>query len=48
MRRHFVFQADDPYLIELKAAWDQKLKEAFSELHSFNWNEPERVAVNAD
>jgi putative proteasome-type protease len=48
VRRHFVFQADDPYLIELKTAWDQKLKEAFSELHSFNWSEPERVAVNAD
>jgi putative proteasome-type protease len=35
VRRHFVFQADDPYLLELKVAWDQKLKEAFSELHSF-------------
>jgi putative proteasome-type protease len=48
VRRHFMFQAGDPYLLELKAAWDQKLKEAFAELHSFNWSEPERVAVNAD
>jgi putative proteasome-type protease len=48
VRRHFVFSADDPYLLELKAAWDQKLKEAFSELHSFNWSEPKRVAVNAE
>jgi putative proteasome-type protease len=42
--RHYVFQADDPYLLELKAAWDQKLKEAFSELHRFTWSEPQRVA----
>ena len=48
VRRHYMFQAEDPYLLELKAAWDQKLKEAFTELHSFAWSEPERVAVNAD
>ncbi len=48
VRRHYMFQAEDPYLLELKAAWDQKLKEAFAELHSFNWSEPERVAVNAE
>jgi putative proteasome-type protease len=48
VRRHYMFQAEDPYLLELKAAWDLKLKEAFAELHSFNWSEPERVAVNAE
>lgn len=40
LQRHFAFDADDPYLLELKAAWDQKLKEAFSELHRYNWSEP--------
>jgi putative proteasome-type protease len=44
VRRHYMFQADDPYLLELKSAWDQKLKEAFSELHRFTWSEPQRVA----
>jgi len=48
VRRHFIFQADDSYLLELKAAWDEKIKEAFSRLHSFNLNEPERVVANAD
>ena len=48
MHRHFMFQADDPYLLELKAAWDQKIKEAFSELHSFNLNEPGRIVANAE
>jgi putative proteasome-type protease len=48
VRRHYIFQADDPYLLELKAAWDLKLKEAFAELHSFSWSEPERVVVNAE
>ena len=48
VRRHFIFQAEDPYLLELKAAWDQKIKEAFSELHSFNLNEPEREGSTAE
>jgi putative proteasome-type protease len=48
VRRHYMFQADDPYLAELKAAWDQKLKEAFAELHRYTWSEPQRVAVNAE
>lgn len=38
--RRFCFQANDPYLLGLKTAWDQKLKEAFSELHRYNWSEP--------
>jgi putative proteasome-type protease len=44
VRRHYMFQADDPYLLEIKAAWDQKIKEAFSELHRFTWSEPQQVA----
>jgi putative proteasome-type protease len=42
--RHFTLQADDPYLIEIKTAWDEKLKEAFSELRRMNWNEPPSVS----
>jgi len=38
--RHFTLQADDPYLLEIKAAWDEKLKEAFAELRRVNWSEP--------
>jgi putative proteasome-type protease len=34
--RHFVFTADDPYLADLKVAWDMKLKEAFTELRRFS------------
>jgi len=42
-----VFTADDPYLADLKLAWDMKLKEAFTELRPYNWqpvasqNEPQ-------
>jgi len=48
VRRHFLFQADDPYLLELKNAWDQKIREAFSGLHSFNLEEPERLVANTE
>lgn len=41
-QRRFCFSADDPYLTELKTIWDEKLKEAFHELHHYNWNEPSR------
>lgn len=44
LQRHFIFREDDPYLLELKAAWDAKLKAAFSELHRYNWNEPPPVS----
>jgi putative proteasome-type protease len=40
LNRRFSFSADDPYLLELKVAWDQKLKEAFCELHRISWSEP--------
>ncbi len=29
---HYRFEADDPYMLELKRSWDTKLKQAFSEL----------------
>jgi len=45
LNRHFILQADDPYLLEIKAAWDEKLKEAFAELRRANWNEPTSVSV---
>jgi putative proteasome-type protease len=44
--RHFILQADDPYLQEIKAAWDKKLKEAFSELRLANWSEPPPVTTD--
>ncbi|MGB5438815.1 MAG: peptidase [Gammaproteobacteria bacterium] len=44
LKRHFILQADDPYLLEIKSAWDEKIKEAFSELRWFSWNEPQHVS----
>jgi putative proteasome-type protease len=44
--RHFVFNADNPYLLELKSAWDQKIKEAFSELTRFNWQRAQEQATH--
>ena len=38
LNRRFTFKTDDPYLIEIKQAWDAKLKEAFNELHTYGWN----------
>jgi len=45
LSRHFILQADNPYLLEIKAAWDEKLKEAFAELRRVNWNEPPSTAI---
>jgi putative proteasome-type protease len=45
LNRHFILQADDPYLLEIKAAWDEKIKEAFTELRRVNWNEPTSTAI---
>ena len=45
LSRHFILQADDPYLLEIKAAWDEKIKEAFAELRRVNWNEPPCAAI---
>lgn len=44
--RRFCFSADNPYLGELKMAWDEKIKEAFHELHRFNWSEPTQNGCN--
>lgn len=44
--RHVVFAADDPYLTELRTAWEHKVKEAFSELPRFNWEVPTRKVVH--
>ncbi len=38
--RRFSLEADDPYLLEIKAAWDEKLKQAFAELRRYTWKEP--------
>jgi putative proteasome-type protease len=46
LKRRFTLQADDPYLLEIKAAWDEKLKEAFAELRRVNWSEPPPVTVD--
>ena len=46
--RHFTLQADDPYLLEIKAAWDEKLKEAFTELRKFTWNEPPSIVADPE
>jgi putative proteasome-type protease len=43
--RRFVFTADDPYLSDLKLAWDMKLKEAFTELRRYSWEPVESRAV---
>jgi putative proteasome-type protease len=37
MDRKFIFDEDDPYLLELKNAWDKQLKDAFHQLTQFNW-----------
>lgn len=53
LSRHFVFAADDPYLTDLKLAWDMKLKEAFTELRRYSWQpvepraEPETVSKDS-
>ena len=46
--RHFVFKADDPYLTDLKLAWDMKLKEAFTELRRYSWEPVEMRAGEHD
>lgn len=40
LHRRFTLQADDPYLLEIKTAWDEKIKEAFTELRRVTWSEP--------
>lgn len=45
LNRRFLFTADDPYLTDLKLAWDMKLKEAFTELRRYSWEPVESRAV---
>lgn len=40
--RRFYFPPDDAYLLELKQAWDHKIKEAFSGLRVYSWTRPAR------
>ena len=42
--RRFLFTADDPYLADLKLAWDMKLKQAFKELRRYSWQPVEERA----
>ncbi len=47
LKRHYILQTDDPYLLEIKAAWDEKIKEAFAELRHISRNEPPSVSADA-
>ena len=47
LERHYILQTDDPYLLEIKAAWDEKIKEAFAELRHITRNEPPSVGADA-
>jgi putative proteasome-type protease len=46
--RHFILRADDPYLVGLKQAWDEKLKWAFSHLKRLNWRTAEGNTLQSD
>jgi putative proteasome-type protease len=46
LKRHYILQADDPYLLEIKTAWHEKLKEAFAELRHITRNEPPSVTTD--
>jgi putative proteasome-type protease len=43
LTRHYILKTDDPYLLEIKAAWDEKIKSAFAELRHITRNEPPSV-----
>ncbi len=44
--KHVSFQADNPYLIELKQAWDKEIKEAFANLSRYDWENEIPVEVD--
>jgi putative proteasome-type protease len=46
--RRFVFTANDPYLNDLKLAWDIKLQEAFTELRRYSWEPTSPNAAQPD
>ena len=37
--RYLCLEADDPYLLDVRRQWNQKLTQAFSELPHFRWTE---------
>ncbi len=45
LNRRFSLEADDPCLLDIKAAWDEKLKQAFAELRRVTWKEPPPAAA---
>ena len=47
LKRHYILQNDDPYLLEIKAAWDEKIKESFAELRHITRNEPPSIDADA-
>ena len=47
LKRHYILQTDDPYLLEIKATWDDKIREAFTELRHITLNEPPSVGTDA-
>jgi putative proteasome-type protease len=47
LKRHYILQTDDPYLLEIKATWDDKIREAFTELRHITLNEPPSVDTDA-
>jgi putative proteasome-type protease len=46
LKRHYILQTDDPYLLEIKATWDEKIREAFTELRHITRNEPPSVIMD--
>ena len=46
--RRFMFSEDDPYLLELKNAWDKELKEAFHRLTQFSWQAASEREIDKD
>ncbi|MBT8122398.1 MAG: peptidase [Gammaproteobacteria bacterium] len=46
LKRHYILQTDDPYLLEIKSAWDEKIREAFADLRHITRNEPPPVSAD--
>jgi len=39
---HVSLEESDPYLLEVKAAWDKEVKEAFNRMGHYRWDNPPR------
>ncbi|HEY5701184.1 MAG TPA: peptidase, partial [Gammaproteobacteria bacterium] len=37
--KYLCLEADDPYLLEIRRQWNEKLTQAFSELPHFTWSD---------